>query len=46
MDSRAMKLSELPQIAPNNITEADLIYLVQKWRELCGQCGRTGRIIS
>jgi hypothetical protein len=24
-----MKLSELPQITANNITEADLIYLVQ-----------------
>jgi hypothetical protein len=29
MDSRAMKLSELPTITANNITEADLIYLVQ-----------------
>ena len=29
MDERAMKLSELPQIAANNVTEADLIYLVQ-----------------
>jgi sulfur transfer complex TusBCD TusB component (DsrH family) len=29
MDERAMKLTELPQITTNNITEADLIYLVQ-----------------
>jgi hypothetical protein len=29
MDDRAKRLSGLPQIGANNITEADLIYLVQ-----------------